>query len=98
MSWLICFRYLIVTKCEAVSPALEAEYKAEVKSEETGIVLKPKQEESGIVLKPKQEIQTKSVAQIVHEQSGKWVLFLVPFYFSSLLANGILWYGCTELS
>lgn len=63
-------KYLIVTKCEAVSPALEAEYKAEVKSEETGIVLKPKQEESGIVLKPKQEIQTKSVAQIVHEQSG----------------------------
>ncbi|KAK4362300.1 hypothetical protein RND71_017541 [Anisodus tanguticus] len=63
-------KYLIVTKCEAVSPALEAEYKAEVKSEETGIVLKRKHEEIGIVLTPKQEIQTKSAAQIVHEQSG----------------------------
>ncbi|KAM3318841.1 replication protein A 70 kDa DNA-binding subunit B [Capsicum chacoense] len=64
-------KYLIVTKCEVVSPALVAEYKAEVKSEEmTGIVLTPKQEETGIVLKPKQEFQTKSAAQIVHEQSG----------------------------
>lgn len=95
MSWLIWFRYLIVTKCESVSPALGAEYKAEVKSEDTGIVLKPKQEETGILLKPKQEYQTKSAAQIVHEQSGKWV-FLVIFVFPGLLADGILWYGCTE--
>ncbi|XP_009595034.1 replication protein A 70 kDa DNA-binding subunit B [Nicotiana tomentosiformis] len=70
-------KYLIVTKCEAVSPALEAEYKAEVKSQDNGIVLKPKQESfkndvkmEEIGLKPKQEIQTKSAAQIVHEQHG----------------------------
>ncbi|OIT04976.1 PREDICTED: replication protein A 70 kDa DNA-binding subunit B [Nicotiana attenuata] len=72
-------KYLIVTKCEAVSPALEEEYKAEMKTQENDIVLKPKQEnfkndikmeETGIVLKPKQEIQTKSAAQIVHEQHG----------------------------
>ncbi|GAB2223246.1 hypothetical protein Droror1_Dr00017384, partial [Drosera rotundifolia] len=35
-------KYLIVTKCEAVSPALEAEVKNEVKDEGCGIVLKPK--------------------------------------------------------
>ncbi|KAI3733205.1 hypothetical protein L1987_64425 [Smallanthus sonchifolius] len=52
-------KYLIVTKCEAVSPPLEAEIKAEVKSEDTGIVLKPKQ-----------EVVTKSAAQIIHEQNG----------------------------
>ena len=39
-------KYLIVTKCEAVSPALEVEFKAEVKSEESGIMLKPKQDEA----------------------------------------------------
>ncbi|ONK64694.1 uncharacterized protein A4U43_C07F28910 [Asparagus officinalis] len=50
---------LIVTKCEVVSPALEAEIKSEVKKEDTGIVLKPKQ-----------EIVAKSAAQIVHEQRG----------------------------
>ncbi|KAA8541040.1 hypothetical protein F0562_025003 [Nyssa sinensis] len=37
-------KYLIVTKCETVSPALEAEIKTEVKSEETDPILKPKQE------------------------------------------------------
>ncbi|XP_057952640.1 replication protein A 70 kDa DNA-binding subunit B [Malania oleifera] len=73
-------KYLIVTKCEEVSPALEMEIKAEVKSEENGIVLKPKQEMDiksevkgeapGIMLKPKQEIVAKSAAQIVHEQRG----------------------------
>lgn len=69
-------KYLIVTKCEAVSPALEMEIKTEVKSEETGIILKPKEEMginregTGIVLKPKQEHVAKSAAQIVHEQHG----------------------------
>ncbi|KAM7480100.1 hypothetical protein LguiA_028313 [Lonicera macranthoides] len=52
-------KYLIVTKCVAVSPPLEAEIKAEVKGEE-----------SGIYFKPKQEMVTKSAAQIVHEQNG----------------------------
>lgn len=77
-----CFRYLIVTKCEVVSPALEFEIISEVKSEgTTGIILKPKQETEsksevksqapGIVLKPKQEIVAKSAAQIVHEQREK---------------------------
>lgn len=71
-------KYLIVTKCEVVSPPLEMEVKSEVKSEEIGIVLKPKQEDvimsevkseaPGIVLKPKQEMVAKSAAQIVHEQ------------------------------
>ncbi|KAK4382729.1 Replication protein A DNA-binding subunit B [Sesamum angolense] len=73
-------KFLIVSKCEAVSPALEAEYKAEVKTEGSGIVLKPKQdmdiesevkiEAKGIVLKPKEEVVAKSAAQIVHEQHG----------------------------
>ncbi|KAI8543067.1 hypothetical protein RHMOL_Rhmol08G0189500 [Rhododendron molle] len=36
--------FLIVTKCAALSPALEAEIKAEGKTEESGIVLKPKPE------------------------------------------------------
>ncbi|KAK9996254.1 hypothetical protein SO802_020940 [Lithocarpus litseifolius] len=71
-------KYLIVTKCEVVSPPLEMEVKSEVKREETGIVLKPKQENEiksevksevpGIFLKPKQEMVAKSAAQIVHEQ------------------------------
>lgn len=59
-------KYLIVTKCESVSPSLEME----IKSEESGIVLKPKVEGgAGIVLKPKQEVVTKSAAQILHEQN-----------------------------
>lgn len=75
-------RYLIVIKCEAVSPALEPEIKAEVKTEESGIVLKKpklenemkneiKAEGAGIILKPKQEIVSKSAAQIVYEQREK---------------------------
>lgn len=73
-------RYLIVTKCVVVSPALEKEVKTEVKKEEAGIVLKPKVElddkskfnnGSGILLKPKQELVAKSAAQIVHEQRMK---------------------------
>ncbi|KAK9053817.1 hypothetical protein SSX86_024891 [Deinandra increscens subsp. villosa] len=52
-------KYLILTKCESVSPPLEAEIKVEVK-----------REVADIVLKPKQEIVTKSAAQIIHEQSG----------------------------
>lgn len=71
------FRYLIVTKCEVVSPALEMEIKIEVKSDESGIILKPKQEDEvkndgpGIVLKPKQEMVAKSAAQILRDQNGK---------------------------
>ncbi|KAJ0786108.1 putative replication factor A protein [Helianthus annuus] len=51
-------KYLIVIKCEAVSPALEAEFKVEVKTEG-----------AGILLKPKQEVVTKSAAQIIYEQN-----------------------------
>lgn len=53
-------RYLIVTKCEAVSPPLEAEFKVEVKKEGPGIMLKPKQ-----------DVVTKSAVQIIQEQNGK---------------------------
>ncbi|XP_065878975.1 replication protein A 70 kDa DNA-binding subunit B [Euphorbia lathyris] len=60
--------YLIITKCEMVSPALGMEIKDESVNAEAGIILKPKQEVSGIVLKPKQETFTKSAAQIVLEQ------------------------------
>ena len=78
---LICYRFLIVIKCEVVSAALEAEVKADVKIEESGVILKPKQETDvksevkndalGIILKPKQEVVAKSAAQIMHEQNGK---------------------------
>ncbi|KAI4343969.1 hypothetical protein L6164_011252 [Bauhinia variegata] len=73
-------KYLIVTKCEPVCSALEMEIKSVVKSDESGILLKPKEENeierevksegAGIILKPKQEIVAKSAAQIVHEQHG----------------------------
>ncbi|XP_010258039.1 PREDICTED: replication protein A 70 kDa DNA-binding subunit B-like [Nelumbo nucifera] len=77
-------KYLIVTKCEVISPALETEIRSEVKKEEAGIILKPKEEivvkseigseikreQTGILLKPKQEIVAKSAAQILHEQHG----------------------------
>ncbi|KAL7161211.1 hypothetical protein ACSBR2_041795 [Camellia fascicularis] len=73
-------KFLIVIKCEAVSPALESEIKIEQKSVESDIILKPKQEigiksepksaGTGIILKPKQELVAKSAAQIVHEQNG----------------------------
>ncbi|KAL6995069.1 Replication protein A 70 kDa DNA-binding subunit B [Sarracenia purpurea var. burkii] len=74
-------KFLIVIKCEVVSPAIEEEIKTEVKIEETGIILKPKQEMyikgearsegTGINLRPKQELVAKSAAQIVHEQNEK---------------------------
>lgn len=73
-------KYLLVTKCESVSPALEAEIKAEAKSEDGSVLKKQKQEVdvkvedtkegSGIMLKPKQEVVAKSAAQIIHEQRG----------------------------
>ncbi|WOH03440.1 hypothetical protein DCAR_0622838 [Daucus carota subsp. sativus] len=71
-------KYLIVTKCEVVSPPLEAEIVDVVKNEEAGILLKPKQDMKvkshmqgpDIILKPKQETFTKSAAQIFHEQNG----------------------------
>ncbi|GMQ10928.1 hypothetical protein CsSME_00053735 [Camellia sinensis var. sinensis] len=73
-------KFLIVIKCEAVSPALESEIKIEQKSVESNIILKPKQEigiksepksaGTGIILKPKHEMVAKSAAQIVHEQNG----------------------------
>ncbi|KAL8252704.1 hypothetical protein R6Q59_036397 [Mikania micrantha] len=56
-------KYLIVTKCESVSPPLDAEIKNEDASE-------TKSKNAGIVLKPKQEVITKSAAQIIHEQNG----------------------------
>jgi replication factor A1 len=59
-------RILIITKCEVVSPALDAEIKSEVKVEEEPAVLsKP----ASIVLKPRQDV--KSASQIVSEQRGK---------------------------
>ncbi|XP_007037579.2 PREDICTED: replication protein A 70 kDa DNA-binding subunit B [Theobroma cacao] len=68
-------KYLIVKKCETVSPALDTEIKAEVKTEESDIASKKpklendaKTEGAGIILKPKQEMVSKSAAQIVYEQ------------------------------
>jgi replication factor A1 len=50
----------------------------EIKSEPTGITLKPKEDAvvktegaAGIVLKPKQDVVSKSAAQIVREQHAK---------------------------
>ncbi|XP_011006580.1 PREDICTED: replication protein A 70 kDa DNA-binding subunit B [Populus euphratica] len=76
-------KFLIITKCEVVSPALEKEIKEVVEQEESDIDMplkKPKlenevkseniQEAKGLILKPKQEIVAKSAAQIVHEQRG----------------------------
>ncbi|RCV45907.1 hypothetical protein SETIT_9G491000v2 [Setaria italica] len=69
---------LIITKCEVVSQALDAEIKSEAKKEEEpAIVIKPKDEEMvlskpvnapPVVLKPKLEV--KSASQIVNEQRG----------------------------
>ena len=57
---------MIITKCEVVSPALEAEIKSEVKMEEEPTVpSKP----AAIVLKPRQDV--KSASQIISEQRGK---------------------------
>lgn len=57
-------KYMIVSKCEVVSPALEMEIKSEISKSEV------QREQVGIILKPKQEMVTKSAAQIVHEQNG----------------------------
>ncbi|ERN07534.1 hypothetical protein AMTR_s00154p00046110 [Amborella trichopoda] len=54
------YTVLIVTKCEVVSPALDAEVKTEVKLEDTGIVLKPKV-----------ETDVKSAAHISEERKVK---------------------------
>ncbi|CAN1312160.1 Replication protein A 70 kDa DNA-binding subunit B [Linum perenne] len=51
-------KYMIVTSCEVVSPALEAE------------INNGSQEATGIVMKAKNETVTKSAAQIVNEQRG----------------------------
>ncbi|EPS69068.1 hypothetical protein M569_05699, partial [Genlisea aurea] len=64
-------KFLIVTKCESVSPALAEEY-SEVK---TAPEQKPESEDDAkhttvaVVLKPKQEVVSKSAAQILHEQN-----------------------------
>ncbi|XP_056175293.1 replication protein A 70 kDa DNA-binding subunit B-like [Syzygium oleosum] len=60
-------KYLVVNKCEAVSPALEMEIKSDAGDLDCGILLKPKQEdetnsevtveESGNLWKPKQEVE-----------------------------------------
>ncbi|XP_047971793.1 replication protein A 70 kDa DNA-binding subunit B-like [Salvia hispanica] len=71
-------KFLIVSKCDAESPALEAEYKVEVKVEGSGTDLKPNQAmdvdvktiSAGILLKPNQEVMAKSAAQIVNDQHG----------------------------
>lgn len=56
----IChFRYMLITKCEAVASALDSEIKAEIKAS------------TGITLKPKQEFVAKSASQIINEQRGK---------------------------
>lgn len=68
-----------MSKCDAESPALEAEYKVEVKVEGSGTDLKPNQAmdvdvktiSAGILLKPNQEVMAKSAAQIVNDQHGK---------------------------
>ncbi|XP_051147920.1 replication protein A 70 kDa DNA-binding subunit B-like [Andrographis paniculata] len=73
-------KFLIITKCEAVLPALDSEYRGEVEVG-SGITLKPKQESmvkmekkvnvSDSCMKPKkQEVGVKSAAEIVYEQHG----------------------------
>ncbi|KAL8465230.1 hypothetical protein ACS0TY_034656 [Phlomoides rotata] len=61
-------KFLIVSKCEVVSPALEAEYKADVKPMDVDGETKSEAAAAGIVLKPKQEVVAKSAAQIVNDQ------------------------------
>ncbi|CAA7026979.1 unnamed protein product [Microthlaspi erraticum] len=51
-------KYMLVTKCEAVAPALDSEIKSESKAS------------TGITLKPKQEFVAKSASQIINEQRG----------------------------
>ncbi|KAJ6340024.1 hypothetical protein OIU77_007883 [Salix suchowensis] len=76
-------KFLIITKCEVVSPEHEEQIRDEVKQEDSEMGMlskKPKlenevnseniKEAKGIFLKPKQEIVSKSAAQIIHEQHG----------------------------
>ncbi|CAN1176608.1 Replication protein A 70 kDa DNA-binding subunit B [Linum perenne] len=64
-------KYMIVTSCEVVSPALESEIKNRPQ-QPAGIVQKPKleNEAAGFILKPKQDTLSKSASQIVNEQRG----------------------------
>ncbi|KAK4487359.1 hypothetical protein RD792_006019 [Penstemon davidsonii] len=69
-------KFLIVSKCEAVSPALESEVKTEGDESllkkpklEMDVMSEVKKEANGIVLRPKQETVAKSAAQIVNEQN-----------------------------
>ncbi|CAN1233583.1 Replication protein A 70 kDa DNA-binding subunit B [Linum perenne] len=64
-------KYMIVTSCEVVSPALESEIK-NGPQQPAGIVQKPKleNEAAGFVLKPNQDTLSKSASQIVNEQRG----------------------------
>lgn len=57
------FRYLVVLKCEAVSPSIEMEVTSGADQDETSMAKRPrletdtevKNEPSGIILQPKQE-------------------------------------------
>ncbi|KAL2321509.1 hypothetical protein Fmac_025888 [Flemingia macrophylla] len=60
-------KYLIVTSCEPVSPALEMEIRSDGSRDEGGV---KSEGGAGILLKPKQEVVTKSAVQILHEQRG----------------------------
>ncbi|XP_020197717.1 replication protein A 70 kDa DNA-binding subunit B [Aegilops tauschii subsp. strangulata] len=72
-------KMVIITKCEVVSQALDAEIKSEVKIEEPAALMKPKEEAAvlskpiggapaAIMLKPRHDV--KSASQIVSEQRG----------------------------
>ncbi|VVB17558.1 unnamed protein product [Arabis nemorensis] len=76
-------KYFLVTKCEAVAPALDSEINLESKSDEEAPELKKQKLEhspanddakidvsTGITLKPKQEFVAKSASQIMSEQRG----------------------------
>lgn len=65
----------MVTSCESVSPALDAEIKTEVQNEDVKTKTEVKKEDGGILLKSKQIPVAKSAAQIMHEQSQKYVHF-----------------------
>jgi hypothetical protein len=79
------YRVLIVIKCEVISPALDAEIsEIKVKPEENEVHVKPE-----VKAKASDGTVSKSVAQIVHEQHGKYVycyaLFLLRTLFFPLL-------------
>ncbi|OWM65228.1 replication protein A 70 kDa DNA-binding subunit B [Punica granatum] len=69
-------KYLVVLKCEAVSPALETEVTSEEGQEGTNIAKRPKletdadvkSEASGLILKPKQDCEAES--QVKREGAG----------------------------